>query len=618
MTTTKSSNMFAEVAPTIPLPHHGPQTYTYQIPPNHITDAALYSRVRIPFGRRTVVGIITQLRPGPVPYRTKQLSPYSPVQLSAYQVALAEWIADVSHGGLGYTLRLFYPPGLRLLSPHQGNSLPDTVASINIAIIDRSRAKRYQLLTPMIKKHLSAQRQVLILVPEQSMQTSVQQSLTNNNILAEWYSGNTTLTIQRRIWHQAAVGKTQCIIGTQKSLFLPFTRLGLVIIEEDENFAHKLWDQYPRLDNRYAATQISRIHGASQAISSSTTSLSVAIGFQQGKINIVHQAPLIIKPIVFAASWQDREKKYLLPQQFISRLSAWNQSGHKVFLLSNRRGQWVTTVCKQCHSALKCPACGVALVSYSDKGNYMLCHYCKFRQPVPKQCPQGHKQLRQYGVGAEKIADLLTAQHFPQVWLDASVISHEGESKLIKRLKDRRRLILIGTTAALRVAQAVGVSRSAYLFPEQTLLFPDYRSEERAHHYLSRLQQLISPNSKVAIITRQRQLVEERLALSEAAFLKQQTVERKRLQYPPYRDLIRLTYNASNITSALTQANTDKKRFAQQDKSIIIKGPYEAFRKKRRGRPEAHLILLGDLAKLISIYQTTTAASVDLNPARVL
>ena len=115
MNNSKTSYEYAEIAPAIPLPPSSPQTYTYQLPANQRPILQPFNRVKISFGRRIITGTIINLHNSKPGYAVKKLDAKSPTAtLTKEQVMFAHGIADTMQGGLGYTLRLFQPPGQRI------------------------------------------------------------------------------------------------------------------------------------------------------------------------------------------------------------------------------------------------------------------------------------------------------------------------------------------------------------------------------------------------------------------------------------------------------------------------------------------------------------------------
>jgi len=158
---------YAEVAPAVPLPGAGKQTYTYRIPAAAKKNISLFSEVGIPLGKRSVKGFVVDLHSKAVRFPTKMLTAPNSVQLTAYQVAFAQWIARSMHGGLGYTLRMFLPPRRQkrvLATPPSSVSAATT--PLTLAVINRRRDMRWKELNQLVKGVVNSGAQVLVVVAE--------------------------------------------------------------------------------------------------------------------------------------------------------------------------------------------------------------------------------------------------------------------------------------------------------------------------------------------------------------------------------------------------------------------------------------------------------------------
>lgn len=250
------------------------------------------SIVRIPFGKRRVVGIILDLYSRVPTFPVKLLTPTN-VTLTPHQIKFARWIAETMHGGLGYTLRLFLPP----------------LVKTNFDF----KKKQYA--------------QKLILVPERTF-------LRNRGTQTIFHATLPAREIAR-IWHSVARGHIRSVVGTQKALFLPFQNLQSIVVEEAQLPTHKLWDQYPRLDTRDGACELAAIHRAKLVFSASFPS-----------------AALHLKPEVHTFTGSDYKHKNSLPLSLIPRLREWAHAKQKILLLYNRTGETVKKLKYSLHRTL--------------------------------------------------------------------------------------------------------------------------------------------------------------------------------------------------------------------------------------------------------------------------
>ncbi len=249
------------------------------------------------------------------------------------------------------------------------------------------------------------------------------------------------------------------------------------------------------------------------------------------------------------------------------------------------------------------------------------CRQCTYTASFPEACPQcGHQKLRVFGPGTTKIADVLQALVPRATLLEVSA----GRVPAASRLQQAD--IVVGTTAIWRATSQVSFSRALWLFPESSLLYPDYRSSERAWEILVRLQKKIPSRRAVAIVTRYPDLVKQTLAISPEKYMQQLLRERGRLNYPPVVDLVKLTKFGRSEVGALkigrelrekleTAASAQKK---EQSEPITIRGPYQGFNKKEDQKFAVHFLLTGSLDQLVSLYKDLPFDRADLAPAQIL
>ncbi|MEX2054662.1 MAG: hypothetical protein WD972_00630, partial [Candidatus Andersenbacteria bacterium] len=385
----------------------------------------LFSRARISFGKRLVTGIVVGLHSRSLPYPAKPLALLSPTQLTAHQVAFARWIATTMQGGLGYTLRLFYPPGqiaeevsAPTLSP-ASTAIPPAVTLLSqeletsdVAYLEARQKERWEVLHHLAQQYASQKKQLLVLMPEKWMVDQFLAALPPAHA-HYWHGmhGDTSIREQGRVWQRVRDGHVTAVVGTQKALFLPWQQLGAVVIEEEFLSTHKLWDQYPRLDNRYAARELARVHGTHVLFATSVPSVGLEYELRTETVRLAHDRRLPLKLHVVAKTYVDRAEHRLLPAEFVSLLHRWLKARETVLVLHNARGTWQTAVCRKCHQAVRCEQCGVALTIHgSKKAPKLTCHHCDRTYPWLEVCPLCHKgKLSGFGAGTERIEDIIKA-----------------------------------------------------------------------------------------------------------------------------------------------------------------------------------------------------------------
>lgn len=575
-----SVTRYADVAPAVPLSYKHRQIYTYRVPPTAHKAVRPLVAVTVPFGRRNVPGVIIRLHQESVSHPTQELSTVSDPSLTAGQVSLARWIARTMQGGLGYTLRLFLPPPIRKRkeyrrlpsSAKEKNALSNQAAAViqalqssPVAYIERDHTLRTRLLQEIVGSISAAGKQVLILVPEIWMASALARRLDDPAVTL--LHAGLPATQLYSIWQGVHRGRLKVVIGTQKALFLPFTNLGLIVVEEEQYSAHKLWDQYPRLHNTYAAQQLAAIHHAPLLYTTSYPSLRLQHATATQRVKSFGTRSMRIKPTIFTSTPEDRRLNRLFPQQFVTTLRHWRKSHQRVLIVYNQRNAAKTS--KQVSSGT-------------------------VEQTLKKLFPRQPNVLR----------------------IDAGIAEKISATKLASALKVHT--LILGTAALLTVLQESKLDRVVLLWPERSLSYPDFRTRERMKYLMARLQQLLPARRNLTIVTRQPHLVEEMMVQTAADELK----ERQRLYYPPFTDMVRLTVNATSQAKAEAKAvrlrqQLEKRLALGKAPGSIIRGPFQSLAGLRRHQAAVHILLLGDLKALPDLYENLALDTTDLAPEHI-
>jgi primosomal protein N' len=552
MMTNKASSL-VEVAPFVPLPAAGSQTYTYRLSAG--AQRPLYSRVTVPFGRQQTEGIIMQYQPKTPPFAVKTAIAFPPLNLTPSQVALGRWLAQTMHGGLGFTLRLFFPPASRKAPPVGGatghSPSPRKITSLKGPAAKRAAAsykkiqkkpgviwdslKPRRKLVQELVAHVAAQgRQSLILVPEK-------------HLLADWpaawprLQGQLPGSATSELWRGVETGRVLVVVGTQKALFLPWQKLGLIVIEEDYYPTHKLWDAYPRLDARLGARELSSIHACPLVYAAAIPSLAVEAAVQAKEVVVLRQQPVTLATEIILG---DRTP---LPRSVLADLRRWH-SKERIVLIVPRRA--------------------------SLKSLRHVLH-----RAVPK----------------------------------AELFSLDTVAK--SKLKPAG--IYVGTPSLLTELAPHGVDRVVWLEPEQAMRYPDFRSEEWARYQLTKMQLLLPPKRAVILVTHHPRLIAERLTAPAALWYQEQLRERQRLAYPPFTELVRIT--AVGRSAAESQKKAVTLREKVQAHSLPVQGPFIGFKKGKDAAFETHVLVRGSLGELAKMIPTLPSdAVVDLAPHQIL
>lgn len=634
--------IYVDVAPAVPLPSTGKQTYTYHLDQKKSQVVPVGSIVRVPFGPRLVPGVVLKVIQTRPPFPTKEAT--IPLQLNALTKLQCEFgaaLAEIMHGGLGYTLRLCLPPSGKASIIPTSSPLPSQKVSPaalraygalkkgNIAALEHELPQRYALLAQTCYQAVKKGQQVVIIVPEVSLVDPLLQYIWQLIPIsrAVAYYGGLSIKEQRSVWYGVQQQSLSVVVGTQKALFLPWQSLAFVAVEQEYYGTHKLWDQYPRLHGVYGSELLARSAQAHVFFLTSFPSLKLRASITEKSVQPIVSHPLLVAPTIISSQFTDRKLHNLLPGEFVARLKRYSKAKEKIFILCNKRGAWQIAWCKACRTVARCKKCGTTLMAeHKDKSRvktyHLLCRKCGYKESFTVTCTvckKGRRALIRPGI--ETIEQVLHSL-FPRqkiLRVDAGTL-HPKADKHISKADILSQQIVIGTSAALTLVEGAQFDRVVWLFPEDALAFPDVRSIERAWYLSARLQQLLPKQTHVTLITNYQQSVEDAFKKSSDSIFEQQQKLRQRLQYPPATDMVRLTFFARGEKQAFEQAETSLKRMKKaaldSHANVIIRGPYTSSEKKSGGA--AHLLLRGQLAAMLPLYKDSKAAVADYIPERIL
>lgn len=608
----QTSWQYIDVAPAIPLPSSARQLFTYR------GDSALerLDAVTMPFGPRSIQGVIVKTGVPRPQYPTKDATALPKAQsITPLQYQFGTWLSAHMRGSLGYTLRLFLGPK-NISKPSRQSKTPSDLSMV----LEMDEQKRLAAVQELCLSVQASQQQILILVPEVSQIAAVQTAFEDMKNVHGVFAGQPQAQ-KRLAWQAVAAGEPVIIIGTQKALFLPWQNLGLVVVEQAQFPTHKLWDQYPRLDNRYGARQLAEIHSAPLVLSGSTPSLEMWHALQSGAALIANN-PYMPSSVVMTSSFEDKKNRRILPHETTILMRRALKAGKKIFVLYNKRGIWQAMRCRKCFASVRCADCDVvALVqgkAAAKKGKrsawQLVCRNCSKRVPTPTKCPEcGLEALAPNRLGSVTMQSILTSLNPGQTIsrLDADSLQGMKEVEIAKKISGSN--LIIGTNAALTHLGSHSFDYVFWVFPEDALSYPDIRTSERAWLLLARLGQLA--RKPVHLVTRQPQLISDTIGQKPEVFLRNQLKERQRLHYPPFTDLVRLTFAGKKQIQAEKARLMLKKNLGKNAK---IRGPYHGLDKSRRAQGQTYILLTGKLSVLQAAYEQVPCDSADVAPDRII
>ncbi len=341
--------------------------------------------------------------------------------------------------------------------------------------------------------------QALYLVPEIALTTQLTRRLQRvfgNKVLI--YHSKFSDNERVDIWKKLLDSAEPCVvIGARSSVFLPFTNLGIVIVDEEHESSYKQYDPAPRYNARDIATVLSSMHGAKTLLGSATPSIETyykALNGRYGLISLTERYEGVKLPDIEIIDMNLARKKRTMTGTFAERTKQLAQEALKrneqVIFFHNRRGFAPLARCKQCGWVPKCEHCDVSL-TYHRRFNELVCHYCGKSYLLPNTCPACKEPgIEILGYGTERVEDEVESL-FPKVKIARMDLdttrNKDGYENIIDDFSQKKSQILVGTQMVTKGLDFEGVSIVGVLNADTIINFPDFRSSERAFNMLEQV-----------------------------------------------------------------------------------------------------------------------------------
>lgn len=604
---------YADVVLPVPLPG----LFTYALPegsfPNDTGQGVAQAgcRVSVPFGNKaSTIGLIVRLHDTPpqgVEVKTiTALLDTTPIILPQ-QYALWQWIADYYLCHIGEVFKAALPSSLKAQSQRKASrssrnaptpamalqddgALPVLSPAQTVALDQVKHAwlshpvcllhgvtssGKTELYIHLIHDAVRRGQQVLYLLPEIVLTTQLTDRLRavfgcRLGVYHSKYSDRQRAEVWQR---QLSAMPYDIIVGVRSSVFLPFQRLGLVVIDEEHEVNFKQQEPAPRYNARNVAIMMASKAGALTLLGTATPSFESYYNARTGKYGLVQlcqrygQATL---PRIEVVDVSEQRRKRLMhgafSPQLIEAMRDALADGQQVILFQNRRGYAPQVQCHVCGWVPRCPHCDVPLTLHK-RSQRMTCHYCGFASDIPAQCPAcANPDLRSRGYGTERIEDDLSSL-FPEARVARMDLDTTQTRTAYERLIDdfahQRTDILVGTQMVTKGLDFGNVSVVGILSADTMLHQPDFRAYERSFQMMCQVAGRAGRRHQQGRVILQtldadlpliRQIVDGDY---DGAY-HEQMLERRTFAYPPFTRLVilYLKHRSTTIVDALAREAT--------------------------------------------------------------
>ncbi len=413
----------------------------------------------------------------------------------------------------------------------------------------------------LIEEQLKQGKQVLYMLPEIALTTQIILRLQKHfgpvtGVYHSRFNDQEKVEIWKRVADQNPGTGYKLILGVRSSLFLPFSNLGLVIIDEEHDPSYKQHDPAPRYHARDSAIMLAALHKAKTLLGSASPSIESynnAVNGKYGYAELKERYGFIKLPAIIIANTREAYRKKLMVSHFTPELLEAVDlalgKNEQVILFQNRRGFSPYIECPECGWIPVCIQCAVNL-TYHKTINRLVCHYCGYTSPMPSKCGGcSYPGLATRGFGTEKIEDEIKI-----IFPDARVARMDQDTtrtknsfnRIIQAFEEHRIDILIGTQMISKGLDFENLTVVGILNADNLLNYPDFRAHERSYQLMEQVSGRAGrrqKQGKVVIQTSDPANKIIRLVLQHdySTMFRLQAEDRKNFNYPPFCRLIRIS-----------------------------------------------------------------------------
>lgn len=503
----------------------------------------------------------------------------------------------------------YHPERIQPLSPAQQaaeDSIQKQFNEKNVVLLHGvTSSGKTEIYIHLIKKAIDEGKQVLYLLPEIALTVQMTRRLQNVfgsrlGIYHSKYSDAERVEIWKK---QLSNEPYDVILGARSAVFLPFTRLGLVIVDEEHETSFKQQDPAPRYHARSTAIMLARMYeGAKVLLGTATPSMESyhnACTGKYGYVQLTTRYKDVAMPEIRVVDTKDLYHRKMMRGAFspdlLEAMRTALRNKKQVLLFQNRRGFAPMVECKVCGWVPKCKNCDVSL-TYHRSMNLLTCHYCGYTYPVPKQCPNCEStELLGRGYGTEKIEDRVR-ELFPEARIarmDLDTTRSAGAyGRIIDDFSCGRTDILIGTQMITKGLDFSGVTVVGILNADTMLNYPDFRAYEQAFQMLSQVSGRAGRRDERGLVILQTKsadlpVIQQVVAGDFQTFAHDLLEERSMFRYPPFYHLVYVYLRHRNEqlvdSAAIEMASRLRQAFADRvlgpDKPAVARVKTESIRK---------------------------------------
>ncbi|MBI5555194.1 MAG: primosomal protein N' [Elusimicrobia bacterium] len=630
--------------------------FDYAVPEKLRSSIAQGQLVQVNFGHKDLRAIVAELSAKSSIPKTKNIDGIISPQplLNEGLLKLTRWIADYYFCSWGEAIEaclirkvkakqskqitvkaetVMELPGL--LTNEQGRILNEL--EIALRNLDRKpillwgglASERIRIYLELLEPLLKNKQQVLIIVPQ------IGKIELFHSYLAARYPGQVVSVHSRlsagekyQVWEEIRKGAASIILGTRMAVFYSFQKLGLIILEDEQEVAYKS-DQKPMYHTREVAAKKAELEKillvlATAAPSVESYNKAICDEYSLLKFGNLFDQDAVKIQVQELPKRRKKDGLVYLRQAFIQAIEWKLKKQERAVIFVNRRGYSTYVYCPACKFVMRCPACDVPLTLSAVK-NKLYCRYCRHTQKRSTECPSCHTQhLESIGFGAETVTAVLQS-----IFPIAKIKRIDAQTyEQIKNLKEFD--IIVGTQIINNYDNFPKTTFLGVLLIDLMLNLPDFRAAEYTFQNLIGLVQRLDTAKGSAEVMIQSENIEHYLLQAIvkqdwASFYRQELEFRRQLKYPPYGSMAQVEIRGADQEKTEKEARELAEKFKQS--RIKVYGPAPSFRARLRGQYRQEIILKSISHKaLIKVLQrvkpnkrtASLTISTDVDPVEML
>ena len=439
----------------------------------------------------------------------------------------------------------------------------------NFLIHGVTASGKTQVYMEVISECLDRGRTAIVLVPEISLTGQLIERFVGRfgkEAIAVMHS---RLTQRERYdeWQRIRSGKAKIVIGARMGVFAPLANIGAIIMDEEHEASYKS-DMTPKYDTVEIALKRTAAWGGVLVLGSATPSVTSYERCREGIYHLLtlkeryNKTPLPHIEIVDMREELRSGNMTIFSRRLFDAVSDALREGEQVILMQNRRGYSNFVSCRECGAVMKCPECGISLVYHKSSGS-LECHYCGRKYRLPEKCPEcGGRYLKHFGIGTEQVTEAVS-KYFPDAVtarLDFDTVKKRCEmDRILSDFAKKKTDILVGTQLVAKGLDFDNVGVVGIIAADVTLNIPDFRSAERTFQLITQAAGRAGRGTKQGLVVVQTYEPDNytfRFAKDNDYddFFKEEIKLRKFMNYPPFGDIIMVSFTSVDERDAVSAA----------------------------------------------------------------